>query len=237
MKIRYIALFLALVSSWLVKAQPQLNDRKSCDRVIADMEKRLNAPFSSTQQEDSCLYILNQLMSSNLLSKIDKLLPEYMIETLNKNRIESTAEDIEFVTTDGLSHRLSEYKTPLKLLYFNDPDCDACALVKARLDTTSLLKQMVEQQLLTVIAVYTLDNENAWRKTPMPAYIVNGWDQAQRIENEETFLLPTMPVFYILDSSNIVKVKNEPSLNNIASYLKELSSHKAGQPQCRDNKK
>lgn len=222
MRIKTIILLAALTSAMLAQARQQFIDHKSCERAISEMEKRLNAPFASAQAEDSCLYILEQVMNSGVLSETDKILPQFMIETLNKNRVGTQAHDIEFITANGETHKLSEYSTPFKLIYFNDPDCDACRLVKTRLDTTAFIKQLVEQQSLTIIAIYTLNDKNAWEKNSMPQYIVNGWDRSQTIENEELYSLPTLPVFYILDASNTVKVKNEPSLNNIMGYLKKL---------------
>lgn len=199
------------------------NNKRECRQAMAQIEKRVNMPFCNTTETDSCNNMIAALKNSQHLSIADKTRLQYIEENINKNAVGQEASPIRFVTPNGERHSLSDYNTPLQLLYFNDPDCESCHLVKSRLDTTQFIKTLVEQQQLTVIAIYPYDNEELWHESTMPTFIVNGWDKEQRIDNEETYLLPSMPLFYLIENGKI-KVKNEPSLNQIVATLQALTA-------------
>lgn len=204
---------------WTIKAENGcFAHRKSCLDALEKVEKRLQAPFGSTAAEDSCIHALNNIISCKLLSDSERIRPRLLLDWALKNRIGQPAHDIAFVEVDNRAHRLSDYKAPLTLLYFNDPDCDACQLVKSRLDTCEMLKLDSVQ----VIAIYPGDDEKHWRQASMPHYVINGWDKSQAIEEEETYFLPTLPTFYLLGEEHQVLIKNEPSLNAILARLSAL---------------
>ena len=78
---------------------------------------------------------------------------------------------------------------------------------------------MVAEKRLEIVGIYTLDNEQAWKSTNFPTYIINGWNKNQDIEQNETYSLPTLPLFYLLDSYKKVLLKGEASLNRVLRYL------------------
>ncbi len=218
---RFLA-FICMFMTLAAQAQYNYTDRGDCRRAIVAVEHRMNQPFYCTKQEDSCLNTLNAIIASTVVGEDDKTRAIYYKENIEKNRISTVAHDIAFTTANGEKRNLNDYTTTHKLLYFNDPDCEACKMVKMRLDTTALLRNLVAQNILTVIAICPLNDEKAWQATSMPSYMVNGRNYDQSIEEEETYYLPTMPQFYLLDSDNKVLVKNEPSLNKIVSSIEKL---------------
>ena len=50
--------------------------------------------------------------------------------------------------------------------------------------------------------------------------MVNGWDKAQQIEENELYVMPpALPVFYLLSPERIVLMKNEASLTRMENAL------------------
>ena len=94
------------------------------------------------------------------------------------------------------------------------------------MDTCTFLRRMVATKQLEIVGIYTLDNEAQWRATTFPDFIINGWNKNQDIANHDTYLLPTLPLFYLLDSDKKVLLKNETSLNKVLNYLDMESSKK-----------
>ena len=107
-------------------------------------------------------------------------------------------------------------------IYFNDPECLSCAKVKMRLDTCTLLRNMVADSTLTVLGIYPYDNTREWKLEPFPGYVINGWDYKQEIEGEQSYDLMTMPLFYLVDRERRVILKNEASLNRVLRSLARL---------------
>ncbi len=195
-------------------------DRKSALHALEQAERTIGNPLSAEHDEVAYLNTLKSVCSSAVLSESDKLRPKVLLADALKNQIGSKASDIEYVTpsSDAPQHIYGSH-APLTLIYFNDPDCEACEIVKSRLDTCTVLKGMVEDRKLQIIGIYTQNNEGLWRAAKFPSYIINGWDKNQQIENSETYTLPTLPLFYLLDADKKVLLKAEASLNKVIGYL------------------
>ena len=145
-----------------------------------------------------------------------------LLEVVRKNAPGTACHDIDYDTLDGNRSKLSEIATPYTLIYFNDPECLSCAKVKMRLDTCTLLRNMVADSTLTVLGIYPYDNTREWKLEPFPGYVINGWDYKQEIEGEQSYDLMTMPLFYLVDREKRVILKNEASLNRVLKSLARL---------------
>lgn len=192
-------------------------------KALEFAESRLGNPADSMHNEELYIACLEHATTSYVLGNSEKERPRLLLEAAKKNRIGTPASDLEYVTPDGQTHHLSEACEQYTLVYFNDPDCDACARVKSRMEQSQTLKGYVDQGLLKVIGIYPESNEKLWKKSTFPSWIVNGWDKKQQIENESTYAMPaSLPVFYLLAPDKTVLLKNEPSLKRIESALDKV---------------
>ena len=194
-------------------------DRKAALHALEQAEATFGNALSTAHDEAKYVEVLRAVCSSELLTETDKMRPRLLLDDALKNHIGTQATDIEYVTTDGNTHHIYESDAPLTLIYFNDPDCESCEKVKSRLDTCATLQSMVAEKRLAIVGIYTLDNELAWKSSSFPTYIINGWNKNQDIEQNETYSLPTLPLFYLLDSDKKVLIKGEASLNKVLRYL------------------
>lgn len=196
---------------------------KQYKALSASLEEMLSEPTWDTHNEELFALLIEHAAATFCLSDNDRLRPKSLLDVVHKNTPGKVANDIDYETLDGKRHKMSDIITPYILIYFNDPECLSCAKVKERLDTATLLKDMVSDSTLTVLGIYTLDNVEEWKQEPFPSYIINGWDYEQKVEGEATFDLMTMPLFYLLDRDMCVILKNEASLNRVIKVLGKLN--------------
>ena len=195
---------------------------KDYKQLVASLEEMLSEPTWASHNEELFAMLIEHASSASCLNERERMRPKSLLEVVRKNAPGSVANDINYETLDGTRHKMSDISTPYTLIYFNDPECLSCAKVKERLDTTTLLKNMVSDSTLTVVGIYTLDNVEEWKLEPFPDYIINGWDFEQKVEGEQTYDLMTLPMFYLLDREKRVILKNEASLNRVLKVMGTL---------------
>lgn len=186
---------------------------------------RLGEPTDTIHNEDLYIAVLKHAATSPVLSSNEKARPKALLESALKNSNGTVAADIDYVTPDGKKGNLLNNDNKFTLVYFNDPDCDACAKVKENLDASSTVKQAVESGLMRVVAINPMANEKLWKKTAMPQWIINGWNKSQSINEGGSYDLPTLPVFFVLGRDNTVLVKNEASLKRIERIVTAITAN------------
>jgi len=186
---------------------------------------RLGEPTDSLHNEDLYIAVLKHATTSSVLSSSEKARPQALLESALKNSQGTAAADIDYVTLDGKQGNLLNNDNKFTIVYFNDPDCDACAKVKENLDASAAVKQAVETGLMRVVAINPMGNEKLWKKTKMPEWIVNGFNKSQSVNEGGSYDLPTLPVFFVLGRDNTVIVKNEASLKRIEKVVATLMAN------------
>ena len=88
-------------------------------------------------------------------------------------------------------------------------------MARAALAQSTVLSDCVNSGLLEVVSVYTGTNGKAWEKAEYPSWVISAWDKKQQVDDDEAYVLMTTPLFYLLNSDNVVLVKNEPSFKRI----------------------
>ena len=193
------------------------NDGKAYRKVVEFVE-RMGDPTDSLHNEVLYTEGLKNVVNSFVLSNSEKERPKALLALAQKNAVAATATDLEYVTTDGKSSQLLT-GDKYKLVFFNDIDCDACTKVKEALAQSTALSNAVNGGLLQVVSIYTGNNEKAWKKTKLPAWVINGWDKKQQVETAEAYVLNSTPLFYLLSRDNKVLLKNEPSLKRVETAI------------------
>ena len=117
------------------------------------------------------------------------------------------------VLADGTQRTLQQ--TPVKgnrlLLVFYDPECPSCHETLTEMTSDPFLAGAVAKGKVSVLAVYTEGNEEAWRKAlpDMP----EGWMVAtdrQMVKDHALYDLKAMPSLYLLDGKKKVILKDAP---------------------------
>lgn len=197
-------------------------DKKTYKKVFSVFEEMLSEPTWDYHNEELYKILIEHASTASCLSDNEKMRAQLLLDVVHKNAPGEVANEIEYETLDGAHHKLSDITTPYTLIYFNDPECMSCEKVKQRLDTCTILKNMMIDSTLTVLGIYPYDNVEEWKQEYFPSYLINGWDYEQKIEEEQTYDLMTMPLFYLLDRDKRVILKNEASLNCVLRVLTRL---------------
>ena len=191
-------------------------------RKAVEMIERMGDPADSLHNEVLYAAGLSHVVSSYVLSGSEKARPQALLAVAQKNALGGPATNLQLTLPDGKTTQLLANNGKPTLVYFNDPSCESCHQVKANLEACSIAKNMVENGELNVVAVYPGKEQKLWKRNTFEPWIVNGWDKAQDIENNDVYSLPTMPLFYLLGTDGTVLIKNEPSLHRIENALNML---------------
>ncbi len=141
-----------------------------------------------------------------------KARPEWLLGVALKNRPGSRAADFGFIDRDGKRGTLHEWvrgSSSRVLVVFYDPDCDSCNGILQALASSGRLASAIDCGELRVLAVYPGDDRELWSQSSQsfPAK----WEVAidsGRIDKEELYVFPAMPVLYLLENDVTVIVKD-----------------------------
>lgn len=135
------------------------------------------------------------------------------LKMLESSGMGSRVPNIEFTDTLGATHGLDEIIASRVVLFFADPDCLDCSLVKARLAADNNLRQMVERGLVKVVALYDPDSDWKEAAKSLPA----DWIAGAAADLDEYFDLPSLPSLYYLDSRHRVLARKVDADSLIAA--------------------
>lgn len=180
-------------------------DETSFAFLTATADRYLRDPESPMYNEEHHAHFLRAMLATDRLKGLDRERAEYDLDVAMKNSRGTRAADFRFVTRDGRESRLSDFcrEHSLILLMFYDPDCESCSDVIARLS-----RGMVPEGA-SVLAIDAEGDRERWDTTrdTMPADWIVGY-ALDGIIDDELYVLPAMPVIYILDSSATVLAKD-----------------------------
>ena len=135
----------------------------------------------------------------------------FKLELVRRNNVGDKATDFVYYLSDGTRHTLAA--TPVKsnrlLLMFYDPECESCHEVLLQMAADTALAEAVRTGKLSVLAVYTEGNEEAWRKAlpDLPEGWMVGTDR-EAVKTGALYDLKAMPSLYLLDGKKTVLLKD-----------------------------
>ncbi len=135
----------------------------------------------------------------------------FKLELIRRNNVGEKATDFVYYLSDGTRHTLAA--TPVKsnrlLLMFYDPECESCHEVLLQMAADTALAEAVRAGKLSVLAVYTEGNDEAWRKAlpDMPKGWTVGTDH-EAVKTGALYDLKAMPSLYLLDGKKTVLLKD-----------------------------
>ena len=167
---------------------------KGYRQMLELAEKRFSDAADPLHNETLYMIVINHALEKYVLSSTEKEKQRLLLEGAKKNMIGTTAIDFDYVTPGDKSvHHLKDLKADNILVYFNNPDCESCELVKQRLEENELINKLVNEKKLIVLAIYPYDDQKLWKKARYPKMMINGWNQSRNIEYGELYDLPTIP--------------------------------------------
>lgn len=170
------------------------------------VDKYLDNPNSPMRDEEIYILFLENVRDGEGVSAEKKERAVYRLGQAMKNRRGTTATDFHFVTRDGKrTTLLNSLGDRMTLLMFYDPDCEQCAEAKELLEKTPL------QPGVKILAIDVAGDRELWDKTKdkMPREWMTGF-ATDPIDDEELYVLPALPTFYLLDPNGTILLKDPP---------------------------
>ena len=204
---------------------PEELTRESLENWCAGFVGKEHARKVLTQTADSYLFnpnspFYNEALYGLYLETMLDVLPQtdavrssyqFKLELVRRNNVGDKATDFVYYLSDGTRHTLAD--TPVKnnrlLLLFYDPECESCHEVLQQMAADVALAEAVQDGKLSVLAVYTEGNDEAWRKAlpDMPKGWTVGTDH-EAVKTGALYDLKAMPSLYLLDGQKTVLLKD-----------------------------
>lgn len=169
-----------------------------------------NSPFYNEN-----LYGLYLETLLGMLPQTDAMRSSYQFKLglVKRNNPGNRATDFTYYLPDGTRRTLAatQVKGDRLLLMFYDPECESCHEVLLQMAADATLAEAVRTGKLSVLAIYTEGNDEAWRKAlaDMPEGWTVGTDH-EAIKTGALYDLKAMPSLYLLDGNKQVILKDAP---------------------------
>mgnify|MGYP000729033038 FL=1 len=136
---------------------------------------------------------------------------QFKLKLVKRNNPGNRATDFTYYLPDGTRRTLAatQVKGDRLLLMFYDPECESCHEVLLQMAADATLAEAVRTGKLSVLAVYTEGNDEAWRKA-LPD-LPKGWTVGidhEAVKTGALYDLKAMPSLYLLDGQKTVLLKD-----------------------------
>lgn len=198
------------LKNWCSRIMPEAQARRVMMQLADDYLYNPNSPF------------YNEGLYGVYLETMLEVLPEedarrssfdFKLRLLRRNKVGDKATDFSYYLPDGQKKSLAttSARGNRLLLVFYDPECESCHEVLREMTADASLAEAVKAGRVTVLAVYTEGNQEAWKKglADMPEGWIIGTDR-QKVKEEALYDLKAMPSLYLLDGQKRVLLKDAP---------------------------
>ena len=215
--------FVNFIALLLDGTTPEELTRESLENWCAGFVGKEHAQQVLTQTADSYLFnpnspFYNEALYGIYLEALLGKLPQtdamrsayrFKLELVKRNKDKAT--DFTYYQPDGTRRTLAttSVKNDRLLLMFYDPECESCHEILGQMAADTALTEAVQTGKLSVLAVYTEGNDEAWRKAlpDMPEGWTVGTDR-EAVKGGALYDLKAMPSLYLLDGQKTVLLKD-----------------------------
>lgn len=173
-------------------------------------DKYLNDPNSPFRSEDLYIPVIEEVVTSRVLSNEEKIRPRAQMKMIRMNRPGMPAHDFTMTLPDGSRLSLYDIKSQYILLYLNTPGCDACRKTINALRLAPNINKRLNGGQLVIVAVDPDPEREDWEAnlSDYPSSWINGYDDTHEIMNRPLYDLKAMPTIYLLDNTKHVLLKD-----------------------------
>ena len=185
----------------------------------------LSVPFSNANSSyrNQRLYakILEIAINSNWYNAYEKEKTKEKLTLSQQNNIGSTANDFPYTTPGGYVKRMYEIKSNFLLLYFNEPECEACKEMKESLSRSTIINHKLKTGELKVLSIYLGSDKKNWRShlEDYPERWLQGITDGS-LHNRKIYDLSAIPTMYLLDKDKKVLLKDYFTVQAIEQLVK-----------------
>jgi hypothetical protein len=179
-------------------------------KMIEYLEKPFGNPNSAYRDEPLFMKLLNAKMKSKWIDSSSKAKTRTRFFLLMQNRVGSVANDFVYTTAEDSKAVMYALKADYTLLYFYNPECEACKNMTDDLAKSEILNRSIDKRKTKVLAIYTDRDKMPWlhHLPELPATWVHGRDENEWLYKNSIYDLRAIPTVYLLDKDKKVLLKD-----------------------------
>ena len=185
-------------------------------RFLTLAEKYLYDPNSPYRNDERYLLFLQYATTHQLADYTTNPRYQKHYAMVQKNRVGHKATDFPYTTQAGEKGHLYGVQSQYILLFFHDPNCEECQLVKQQLASQHA---HFAQKGVQVVAVYIDDEVEAWQKAQYPSAWLSVY--APEIDKQDLYDIKALPTLYLLNTRKLVLLK-DVRLEEVINYLSSV---------------
>jgi len=197
------------------------NDSLVFRKTISFLETPFSNPNSSYRSQSLYSKLLDAEIKSRWYNGYEKQVAAGKLKLLQQNNDGNLANDFTYITPTGDKKRMYAINAKFLLLYFNNPECNACKEMRQALAASSIISQKIKTGELRVLSVYTDPDEKLWlhHLNEYPPQWIQGRDDSEYLYKNKIYDLRAIPTIYLLDKDKKVLLKDCVSVGEIERVI------------------
>ncbi len=178
--------------------------------VFADiLEAFFYDPNSFLRNDEIIIPAYRSILESGMADENLYASCSWILSRAMLNRVGETASDFVFTDSEGNESSLSSINSEYLLLFFNNPGCNACAIIIDFIKNSMVLEGAAKEKDLTVLALYIDENVEEWMEYAkgLPEKWIKAYDPTFSLK-EGIYDLKAIPTIYLLDNEKTVILKD-----------------------------
>ncbi|MEP7374588.1 MAG: thioredoxin-like domain-containing protein [Chitinophagaceae bacterium] len=190
-------------------------------KTVTFLERPFGNPNSAFKNDDLYAALLQAKMKSPWIDSITKVKTRERLYLLMQNWPGTIATDFTYETASGFKKKLYDIKGDYTLLYFYNPECNACKEMKAALIASPIITDKVTSGELKILAIYIDKDEKIWLNhlDDLPQDWIHGRDIDEYLYKNKVYDLRAIPTLYLLDKDKRVVLKDCVEVREIEKML------------------
>lgn len=205
---------LTSINDLMNKAQSNTRNFMMLARIA---EKSLYDVGGVIWSDEAYLPFAENVVKSSKIKDIEKLRYKNQIAKIYNNRIGAVAQQLEYTDIDGKRKKSDSLEADNILVFFNDPDCDDCRILRLRLSTDVALNKLIEDGKLQVLCIYPGAYSKEWADDAKRYSDL--WEIGASENADTKYDLRLIPNIYVLDKDKKIVMKNA-TLDDLHSFFK-----------------
>ncbi|MVZ65299.1 DUF5106 domain-containing protein [Sphingobacterium sp. DK4209] len=223
--VNYVAMFPAMPVEKVNEGMEDFLDQakqeqKGFDYFKQKLDSYLFDPNSPMRSDLFYEPVLVYYTSSDKVSADEKMRYRILLDLVRKNKVNSIATNFQFKTKIKPVNSLTDFQSPLTLLFFYEPGCSNCEEVIGQLKQQESINKMIADKKFQILAIYPEGSLEIWEDyaAQIPSNWINGVDENQVVLNTGLYDLKASPTIYLLDKDKRVILK-DTDLAGLGQYL------------------
>lgn len=206
---RYVSHLSEVDSAAAYPAVEDLMRRAQADSVTYYVFTHLADNLYERGDYESYLPFARAIIASDYPSEDDKMIPEYQLSLVLKNRPGTPATDFTYHTLDGMSSMSSLLGERPLILFFYNVSCHTCHRVMADIESSEILSTAISKSKLSVLTVDKMGPLEDWTsslKDELPKGWIHGYNFTD-LYDTDLYNITGVPTIYLVDKDGIVLLR------------------------------